>query len=366
MSAPVLPNEQIFQANFQALLDQLPEGIVSSHAFVTLPSNQKPWLDSGLDLAAGESVTSFVTGRTYLKGTQLWFGADFQVWFRIGENGEIFRGTRASHSFTATNAGRLYLASYFPGEWANRTGGLATPPEVYELVSGSQTALIVRWSADTTGGLRQLAGLGDVDGLIAGEIARQNHPNIPPAGWNYLWFVGPAEIYRSSPASHRKSAITCHTHRDVGLLQKDILLPLTPETQLRWAWRMDKLPSQVREDNLATHDYLSIAVEFDNSQDITYYWSAELPVGTAYRCPIPTWTARETHVVIRSGAQGQGQWHNEERNVFRDYAEYIGGEMPSHIVRVWLIAVSFFQGQEGNGEYADIAFLVNDQLIEVQ
>lgn len=42
---------------------------------------------------------------------------------------------------------------------------------------------------------------------------------------------------------------------------------------------MDLLPSEVREDTLTTHDYMSIAVEFDNGQDITCYWSAELPVG---------------------------------------------------------------------------------------
>jgi hypothetical protein len=75
---------------------------------------------------------------------------------------------------------------------------------------------------------------------------------------------------------------------------------------------MDELLSKVREDNLITHDYLSIAVEFDNGQDITYYWSSELPVGTGFRCPITTWTARETHVVARSGLEGLGQWLNEE------------------------------------------------------
>jgi hypothetical protein len=51
---------------------------------------------------------------------------------------------------------------------------------------------------------------------------------------------------------------------------------------------MDELMSKVREDNLITHDYLSIAVEFDTGQDITYYWSSELPVGAGFRCPIPT------------------------------------------------------------------------------
>ena len=118
---------------------------------------------------------------------------------------------------------------------------------------------------------------------------------------------------------------------------------------------MDQLPSKTREDNLITHDYLSIAVEFDNGQDITYY--CELPVGTGFRCPIPTWTARETHVVARSGTEGLGQWFNEERDVYRDYGEKIGGALPAKIVRVWLIAVSLFQRTEGKCQYADISFV---------
>jgi len=35
---------------------------------------------------------------------------------RIGDGGEVFRGTRASHSFVADHDGNLQLASYFPGE----------------------------------------------------------------------------------------------------------------------------------------------------------------------------------------------------------------------------------------------------------
>ena len=137
-----------------------------------------------------------------------------------------------------------------------------------------------------------------------------------------------------------------------------------PNTRLRW-WRMDQLPSKTREDNLITHDYLSIAVEFDNGQDLTYYWSSELPVGTGFRCPIPTWTARETHVVARSGLEGLGQWFNEERDVYRDYGEKIGGALPVKIVRVWLLAVSLFQRTKGKCQYADISFVTDDGVMPV-
>ena len=43
------------------------------------------------------------------------------------------------------------------------------------------------------------------------------------------------------------------------------------------------LPGLLREDSVPSHDYLSIAVEFENGLDLTYYWSTALPVGTHLR-----------------------------------------------------------------------------------
>lgn len=354
-----------FRAGFESLLTAISGQTLQTPAFIEVPCNRKPWLDSGIDLEPGQSVTSFATGRTELTGTGLWFGAGFQLWFRIGTDGRIFRGTRASHSFTAASAGRLYLASYFPGEWSTQSGALATPDTVYDLAEGRLTVLILRWRDDPLHGLQQMAKQGDVGALVASEIERLANPPELPTGWGHLWFVGPSEIYRRCLTPDRQPAICCHTRRDVGLLQHEVDLPLTPASRLRWNWRMDRLPSQVREDRLETHDYLSIAVEFDNGQDITYYWSAELPVGTGYRCPIPTWTERETHVVIRSGSAALGKWLGEERDLYRDYQDYIGGPLPARIVKVWLIAVSLFQGHEGDVSYAGIEFVTAEGRVAV-
>ena len=99
-----------------------------------VPSNQKPWLDTGIDLAAGETVTTIGSGQTLLTGTPLSFGADFQLWYRIGADGEAFRGTRATNSFTVETPGRLYVASYFPGEWSTRR---ATSPRLTKPMTAS-------------------------------------------------------------------------------------------------------------------------------------------------------------------------------------------------------------------------------------
>lgn len=363
MRAALAPDT--FAKGFEALISAAPSGTVREHRLLTIPSNRKPWIDTGIDLEAGERVTTFGAGETQLTGTPLSFDAGFQLWCRIGEDGEIFRGTRASNSFTVGKPGRLYVASYFPGEWSTRKGDLATPDEVYGAVSGELAMLTLRWGVEPIDGLKALAARGDVGGLIAGEIDRLTHPTATPQGWDYLWFIGPAETYRSCHSGEHATAICCHSKNDAALLIKDVVLPFLPGTRLRWAWRMEELPSKVREDNLPTHDYLSIAVEFDNGQDITYYWSAELPEGTGFRCPIPTWTARETHVVARSGTQGLGEWLREDRDVFADYEAQIGGTLPAKIVRVWLIAVSLFQHTEGKCDYADISFLTSDGAVKV-
>jgi hypothetical protein len=61
--------------------------------------------------------------------------------------------------------------------------------------------------------------------------------------------------------------------------------------------------------------YLSIAVEFENGQDLTYYWSAALPEETAYRCPLPWWDRHETHIAMRSGSAGLGTCDEPPSNV---------------------------------------------------
>jgi hypothetical protein len=98
---------------------------------------------------------------------------------------------------------------------------------------------------------------------------------------------------------------------------------------------------------------LSIAIEFANGLDLTYYWSKSLPVGTHFWCPLPNWKHREYHVVQRSGVDGLGEWRTERRNLHDDALRYFGAH-PGDVVRVWLIAVSIFQRESGACTYADI------------
>jgi hypothetical protein len=344
-----------FRRGLEAVLERAPAGLVADHVFAELPADRPPWLDTGLRVSKGDRLTLLSVGRVWLsRPLDLWTPPAFQLWARVGE-GRILRGTRDTHTFAADADGSLHLASHPPGEWADDRGQLATPPEQYAASRGGLCVLAIRWACEPEAGLRALTGLGAEAAPFADELARLCEPDPTPDGWRYLWFLGPAEIYRREREGQRDT-IACRTAGDVGILQRDVALPLADDTRLRWSWRVERLPSDLPEDTPASHDYLSIAVEFENGRDITYTWSCSLPPETGYACPLPNWTARETHVVIRSGRRELGTWLDEERSLRADYARFIG-EPPQRIVRVWLIANSLFQRREGLCRYADIAIV---------
>jgi Protein of unknown function (DUF3047) len=344
-------------ASIETWLPHLPDGLVAGYRCVEIAATQPPWIDTGLPLQPGQSVTWFATGRVYLsRPLDVWVEPSFQLWGRVGREGSVFRGTRATHTFTATHAGTLCLASYFPGEWQDPHGSLATPAADYAKVSGGMTICIVAWQpgVDVRTALEQCAPEVQQPDAVRAEVQRLSEPTPSVPGWDYLWYLGPGEIYRPTLTEEGAAAIRCETQGDVGILRRDARMPLEPGTQLAWSWRVDALPSDLREDSLPAHDYVSIAVEFDDGQDLTYYWSSSLPVGTVYRCPLPTWRSKETHVVVRSGPAELGAWLDERRDLYADYQRIIAGPARS-VARVWLIANSLFQRGHGQCEYARIA-----------
>jgi hypothetical protein len=363
------PDDDAWRRELETWVRRIPPGILSEHRFVDLPAQQPPWTSTGLSLQRDQAVTWIATGRVYLsRALDIWVDPSFQLWARIGESGPVFRGTRATHTFCAAHQGDLQLASYFPGEWNDARGTLGSGAQDYAKVSGGMCALVLVWQPGLEVA-RWLAthaasGPSNTPAPILAEIGRLAAPVGTPDGWAYLWYLGPGEIYRADKAPSGAPAICCETHGDVGILRRDTPMALEPGTRLLWHWRVDALPAWLREDSLPSHDYVSIAVEFDDGQDLTYYWSAELPVGTVYRCPLPTWKDKETHVVVRSGAAELGRWLEEERDVHADYACIIGGKARA-IVRVWLIANSLFQRGRGRCTYAAIRLVGPHRSVDV-
>jgi hypothetical protein len=94
-------------------------------------------------------------------------------------------------------------------------------------------------------------------------------------------------------------------------------------------------------------------VKFDDGQDLTYIWSAALPEGKVFRCPLAGWNAIETHMIVASGTKDLGSWRELERDVASDYALHIAGSAKA-ISHVWLLAITPFQRRRGACRFADI------------
>jgi hypothetical protein len=272
----------------------------------------------------------------------------------VGGRGPLERGTRPSHTFVAPRNGNLELGNAQPAEWTDQDGAIADDPAIYALMAGHSTVLAIRWSpgTDPTECLRAMGDRtsGNLACYFGGEADRlQGNPGIPPEGWEHLWYVGPSEVF-----SRADGMIVCATQGDAAIICRPADMLLTADITLSWEWKVDQLPSTQPENAFETHDYMSIAVEFDDGQDLTYHWSAALEPETTYRCPLPHWSERETHLVVRSGTEGLGRWLSESRPVMADHQAAIGGTAPARIVAVWLIALSCMQRLEGHCEYRDI------------
>lgn len=259
-------------------------------------------------------------------------------------------------------------------QWLAKSLALAIEPRstIYMRISGGQVRKLIAddavyeaWADGEVEFLtKALAEFADESGNLLPSKRSMQRPGIgisitasdlvptapgTPTDWRYLWRIGDGGIYTGSTDD-----IVVSTHGDVGILQREVNQPLVETTTLSWEWLIEQLPSALPEDISFTHDYLSIAVEFDNGRDLTYMWSAGLPHDHVFRCPLSYWCDWETHWVLRSGEVGLGEWHSETRNIATDYRAALGEPIPQHIARVWLIANSIFQRKQGKARFRNI------------
>ncbi|HEX2890916.1 DUF3047 domain-containing protein [Vineibacter terrae] len=339
------------EAALARALERARDGVRAS-VITRLPAKDADWRETGIYLIKGQSVSLLSRG-------VLWISRDLDVgvqgnlalWYRVGD-GPIAKALGATTSFTADRDGPLRLINHLAGQWEDDSGRF---DPASALDDGALSVAVVVWVGDPLAGLSALARQ-DASGLAAAEAARLANARPMPKGWSALWRVGQTGIFSEAAGNGEPARIVCRCRADAGILKHPVDLALGDGVDLAWAWRVQELPSGVAEDQVPTHDYLSIAVEFDNGQDLTYFWSSSLPVETAFRCPLPWWDRRETHVVVRSGTGGLGRWLEERRPILRDYRRTVGGDDPRRIVGVWLIALSPFQRGNGACDFARIRF----------
>lgn len=333
-------------------------------SFHTLSAEGGEWTDTGVTVAAGEEVTLLAQGAFWMsKPLDIRLPPSAALWARIGD-GHVFKVTSNAATVVAKESGRLLLIAAGPGVWENQQGEFLGG-EVPVGPKGELDVAVLKFAGKAADALKVLADKAEMPltDLLKEGVNRITNAATPPEGWQYLWRLGEGEVF--TPASKQEdSCIHCTTHEDVGILQIPAERPLTDTLTLNWDWIAHQLPSNLPEDIEPTHDYLSIAVEFDNGLDLTYMWSAALPEDTIFQCPLAWWDQRETHWVIRT-KKDLGKWLAEERSIRKDYERAIGGDVPAKVVQVWLIANSLFQRGTGKCDYRAIRLIEGDDVLDL-
>jgi Protein of unknown function (DUF3047) len=349
---------------FAALPADPAHDVIAAARIVGLRADEPPWHSTGIHVEAGQAYTLFASGRVQWspQAPTLFGGPRQHLCARVSPGGRVVNPTCDSGTFVADATGELELGIYV-GVWKNASGELATSASLYRRLTGGIDVLAIAWRGAPRLGVASLAAH-SAPPFVASELARLRAPRSAPAEWEYLLETGSAGIFAETTGPSGEPAIAVDAHDDQGIVCKPVSCALTPQTRLSWRWRVSAHPSTRAEDRAQTHDYISIATEFDNGRDLTWIWSSRLAPGTHFHCPVGAWTARETHWVVRCGADRFGQWCEDERNVFDDVSAAMGAP-PARIVRVWLIAVSSFQHGTARAEFSGIVLRNGTQSIRV-
>ncbi|MEM7465506.1 MAG: DUF3047 domain-containing protein [Pseudomonadota bacterium] len=339
---------------------------------IYLSGDVGPWVDTGMPVERGDLITTYAEGQQVLSyAFNLSFEADLAVWKRIGSGTEVFRGP-AAHTFNAENNGSLELKLYPAVRWLGEEGEYDGEPPLNSLDSGGGVSiLVVKWNPGTNVA-QEMNKIVSNDNSIWAKVVIANvmeGPASAPKGWHFLHELGPSKIWseeaKPGGSNAPSRAINAQINNDVSIITYGIDVRLTENTTLNWTWKMDQIPGVMAENTALSHDYLSIAIAFDNGQDLTYYWSKEMNAGEHYACPLPGWSFRETHIVARSGAAGLGEWISEEKSILKDYKMAVGGKLPERVTGVWLIGVGIFKKVQGAGAFGDIRLVDGESELKV-
>lgn len=351
-------NQQISEADHERLGQALTrviakvEGVIQSSVVLRLDADESGWIETGIRVETGQEVTLLSEGVIWIsREHDIQVRGNAALWHKI-DDGTIAKSAGRTTTFCTDRSGPLRLACRLAGHWLDDTGALDhdVPPMPME---GTLTVAVIVWRNKATEGLRRLVDA-DETGLPGAELARLGASRPLPKGWDHLWRVGRTDIFCEAIDEDGASALLCDCTADSGIIKYPVDVELDGSTQLIWNWVMRKLPSPAPENTLVTHDYISIAVEFENGRDLTYFWSSSLPLETSFRCPIPGWEKRETHVVVRTGDNDLGHWVSDVRPVLEDYRQAVSAEHPGKIVGVWIIALSPFQRRNGVAAFRGI------------
>jgi hypothetical protein len=185
-----------------------------------------------------------------------------------------------------------------------------------------------------------------------------------PAGFRSLCYLRRTNVFEAWEGDGRRG-VWGNAASSAGIIKQAVDLPLDRSSEISFEWRYDALHALGPETEARHHDYSSIAVEFDNGQDITWMRSPHLEAGTMFRCPLQWWDRRETHLVLQGGREDVGVWQSHTRRILDDYERAVGGKPPTRIVGVWFISVGVFGGTTPDTKYANVVLRSGGQTVDV-
>jgi len=328
---------------------------------VTLLANEPPWHSTRIKIEANQQYTLLADGRVNWsrKNSSLYAGPGFHLWTKV-PGGEIDNVTRNTGTFVADVSGTIEVGIYF-GLWSNLKGDLKSSLNLYNNLMGKLNITIISWKGDPMEGLRKLNAL-NKSAYFEAAFKQLEQPTPPPAGWQYLKDAGVSDIY-SHTTDPGRARIILNSVDDQGIIRKEVQFPITQSSYLNWDWKLLEHPSCVREDKVKSHDYVSVAAEFENGRDLTWIWSSELDEGHYFDCPVPWWRERETHFVVRKGGTNRN-WLHESRNLFKDVKMSMGFE-PQMVTAIWLIGVSTFQHAQARAEFSKIFLKDKNRTLQI-
>jgi len=305
------------------------------------------WIKTGISLEHGDSFEIKTNGIWDAEGLVL--APRHVLWYRVSDGGTARNLSSDNFSAVSEKSGELEVA--------------IRPPSFYWFdKEGTFPLEILRAPEVPVSFTLEMRKLSELDGARKSDF-EENLTEIsgsaedrPPRDFKYLTVLGESEVW-SGRAVGNEYLVTARLENDVGIIKLPVNIKLSKSTQFSFDWLYESLPAAAPETSIAGHDYLSIAVEFDNGQDLTWMWSKFLAKGTSFTCPLPWWSERETHYVLDNGTEGLGEWKSHSRNIFDDYTKAVPGDYPRKIVGIWLIANNLFAKRNATASFRNILIL---------
>jgi hypothetical protein len=151
---------------------------------------------------------------------------------------------------------------------------------------------------------------------------------IPPGWQHYETPFGRAAYDFTMVDDEGRRALALRSTGDHSTIAKAIRVSLAATPVLAWQWKVLRFPAgadlRERATSDATGHLFVVWPRFPGllrSRLIGYVWDATLPPGTVVQSRK---TGTVTFVVVRSGKDGIGQWHDEGRDVVHDYRMCFG------------------------------------------